>query len=250
MQEDMDTAPQSRSGDITLLEKMRRQITNGRYGPGDLIPELTLAEEFGVSRTPIREALKQLQNEGLVEIRPRVGTFVRQPTRREIVELFELKESLEGLAAGLLARRGRVRELETLERNLMDSDRAAAEGDSQAYAELVHEFHWTLVRGADNRKLYETYERLMNQLAYHRIVVNTVARPERLKASDNEHHSVVEAIKSKDALDAEFTMRNHVRASSQAALRPIDEPQPARPGSIDDDTQENRRVEGGELRAC
>src|SRR5688500_10178007 len=100
--------------DLPLLERLRRLVTSGTYPPGDPMPELVLAQEFGVSRTPIREALKQLENEGLVEIRPRVGTFVRTPTRREIVELFQLKESLEGLAANLLARRGPTSELATL----------------------------------------------------------------------------------------------------------------------------------------
>ncbi|WP_129358656.1 MULTISPECIES: GntR family transcriptional regulator [Micrococcaceae] len=242
MQEAMENPTQSTGVEVPLLEKVRRQVINGRYGPGDLIPEIVLAEEFGVSRTPIREVLKQLQNEGLVEIRPRVGTFVREPTRREIVELFELKESLEGLAASLMARRGRVPELETLERNLEASDVAASEGNSQSYAELVHEFHWTLVRGADNRKLYETYERLMNQLAYHRIVVDTVTRPGRLKASDNEHHAVVEAINRKDALDAEFTMRNHVRASSQAALAPTDYPRLTEAGALDNTEEHSPTV--------
>lgn len=223
--------------DVPLLEKIRRQVVTGRYGPGELIPELTLAEEFGVSRTPIREVLKQLQNEGLVEIRARVGTFVRQPTRRELVELFELKESLEGLAAGLLARRGRVRELDALERNLEASDVAAVQSDSRSYADLVHEFHWTLVRGADNRKLYETYERLMNQLSYHRVVAETVARPGRLKASDNEHHAVIEAVKRKDALGAEFAMRNHVHASSQAALAPVELPAERDPSDLELDSE-------------
>ena len=233
-----------------VFEQLERDILSGKYPQGEVLSELRLSGELGVSRTPIREALQQLQSEGLVEVVPRVGTFVRQPSRREVVELFQLKSVLEGLGAQLLAQRGRVAETELLQANLADSEAAVRAGDMERYAQLVHEFHGLIVQGADNHRLAAHYSSLMNQLAYHRIVVNTVARPERLKASDNEHHSVVEAIKSKDALDAEFTMRNHVRASSQAALRPIDEPQPARPGSIDDDAQENRRVEGGELRAC
>lgn len=184
------------------------------------MPEIALSQEFGVSRTPIREALKQLQNEGLVEIQPRVGTFVRRPTTREIVELFQVKESLEGLAAGLLARRGAVAEVATLERNVELSDEAVAAGDAEAYGRLVHEFHQTIVHGADNAKLSEHYERLMNQLAYHRIVQRTLGQQGRLADSDREHHLILEAIRSKDHVGAEFAMRNHVDASSRAALRP------------------------------
>lgn len=210
--------------DLPLLDRLRQAIVGGTYEPGEIMPELALAEEFSVSRTPIREALKQLQNEGLVEIRPRVGTFVRVPTRREIAELFQLKESLEGLAANLMARRGDTPELRTLERITNESDTDAADKDSESYALHVHDFHWTLVLGADNDKLVEHYRRLMNQLAYHRIVLRTVTRPGRISASNNEHRVVVEAIRGKDAMGAELAMRQHVHASSQVALLTEDFP--------------------------
>ncbi|MGP9722464.1 GntR family transcriptional regulator [Corynebacterium sp. AOP40-9SA-29] len=204
--------------DLTLHERIRARIASGEFAPGDQIPETSLAEEYGVSRTPVREALKALQMIGLVEIRPRVGTFVRAPTRREIIELFQLKESLEGLAANLMAQRGRVAELDVLERNVLDSDDAARDGDSDRYARLVSEFHWTLVRGADNEKLYETYGWLMNQLAYDHLVKKTVTDPQRLTESDREHHDVLAAIRDKDPYGAEMAMRAHVGASSRAAL--------------------------------
>jgi DNA-binding GntR family transcriptional regulator len=201
----------------TLLDKLRKLVLSGEYPPGAPLPELFLAEEFEVSRTPVREALKQLENEGLVEIRPKVGTFVRIPTRREIAELFQLKESLEGLAANLLATRGPVPELDVLRRNVETSESAERRGDSVRYAELVHEFHWAIVKGADNSKLAEHYGRLMNQLAYHRIVLETVERPARMRASVREHRSVLEAILDKDPAGAELAMRSHVHASSRAA---------------------------------
>lgn len=202
----------------SFLDQVRARILSDGYAPGDMIPETALAESFGVSRTPIREVFKQLQLEGLVEIRPRVGTFVRQPTRREIVELFQLKESLEGLAAGLMARRGDIPELGDLASNVEGSISAAKLGDTEGYAVLVHEFHWTLMRGADNDKLVEAYERLMHQLAYHRIVVQAVSRPGRLVRSAQEHEAVFTAIREKDWFGAEAAMREHVNASSRAAL--------------------------------
>ncbi|WP_255470841.1 MULTISPECIES: GntR family transcriptional regulator [unclassified Pseudarthrobacter] len=201
-----------------LLDRIRRLVLGGDFPPGAVVPEAFLAQEFEVSRTPIREALKQLQHEGLVEIRPKVGTFVREPTRREIIELFQLKESLEGLAASLLARRGEVQELSILRRNLEESEMTSLTHDTDAYARLVHEFHWTIVRGSDNRKLVEHYERLMNQLAYQRLVLRTVEHPGRLEASTREHRAVLEMIEHKDPFGAESAMRNHVHASSREAL--------------------------------
>ncbi|GAA1806163.1 GntR family transcriptional regulator [Agromyces neolithicus] len=204
-----------------LLDRLRKLVLSGEFPPGAPLPELFLAQEFNVSRTPIREALKQLENEGLVEIRPRVGTFVRQPTRREIVELFELKGGLEGLAAGLFARRSSGPELDVLRRNVEASAAAVRRGDRTRYAALVHEFHNALIAGADNRKLSEHYERLMNQLAYHRLVLKSVDQPGRLGFSLKEHESIVAAIEARDHVSAEFTMRQHVEASSATVLRAL-----------------------------
>src|SRR5687767_5603672 len=110
-----------------VIAEMRRRIISGELSAGVNLSELALAEDFGVSRTPVREALKQLQTEGLVEIRPRVGTFVTAPSRREITELFEMKELLEGAAARLLAHRGNVPELDLLRDNLREEDEAVAQ---------------------------------------------------------------------------------------------------------------------------
>lgn len=204
--------------DRTLLSQLRSRVLDGSYSPQEIIPEQALAETFGVSRTPVREALKQLENEGLVEIRPRVGTFVRYPTRREIIELFQVKESLEGLAASLVAQRAPVPELDKLRQNLSGSSAAILEEDSDTYARLVHEFHWTLVLGSQNQKLIEHYDRLMNQLTYHSLVLETVSVPGRIQQSVHEHEAVVAAIAAQDAMGAELAMRNHVHASSRVVL--------------------------------
>ncbi|GAA1088119.1 GntR family transcriptional regulator [Nocardiopsis composta] len=201
-----------------VVQELREAIISGVYQPEAALSEVALAEVYGTSRTPIREALKQLQVEGLVEIRPRVGTFVRRPSRREVVELFQIKEMLEGLGARLLARRGRVAELDLLDENLLQARRAVQEQDAEAYARLVHEFHDLIVRGADNTRLLDHYRQLMNQLAYHRLVVSTLSRPGRLGASLDEHRGVVEHIREKDGFGAELAMRDHVRASEREVL--------------------------------
>jgi DNA-binding GntR family transcriptional regulator len=201
-----------------VIAEMRRRIISGQVPSGANLSELALADEFGVSRTPVREALKQLETEGLVEVRPRVGTFVTTPSRREITELFEMKELLEGAAARLLAQRGRVPEVEQLEENLRQADRAVARDDRARYAELVQEFHDLLIVGADNSKLGAHYRMLMNQLAYPRLVTTSLAQPGRPLQSDREHHNVLELIVAKDGDSAERVMREHVRASRRALL--------------------------------
>ena len=201
-----------------VISEMRRQIIAGEVEPGGLISELALSDQFGVSRTPVREALKQLQTEGLIKIQPRVGTFVAAPSRREITELFEMKELLEGAAARLLAQRGRVAELDQLEENLRQADRAVADDNRALYAELVHEFHDLLISGADNIKLADHYRTLMNQLAYPRLVMTSLSQPGRPSQSDREHHNVLDLIIAKDGDSAERVMREHVRASRRALL--------------------------------
>jgi DNA-binding GntR family transcriptional regulator len=205
-----------------VIAEMRRRIINGELAPGESLSEIALAEAFGVSRTPVREALKQLQTEGLVEIRPRVGTFVTTPSRREINELFEMKELLEGAAARLLANRGRVPELERLEKNLVEADAAVARNDRDTYAMLVQEFHDVLMAGADNAKLEAHYRMLMNQLAYARLVTTSLSQPGRVLQSDQEHHRVVDLIAAKDGDSAERVMREHVRASRRALMAGLD----------------------------
>lgn len=201
-----------------IVEQLRDAIIRGDYEPGSSLSEVTLAELYGTSRTPIREAVQQLQSEGLVEVVPRVGTFVRTPSRRELVDLFELKTALEGLGAQLLAQRGRVSETDLLQANVADSEAAVEAGDTQRYADLVHDFHALVIQGADNRQLTTHYESLMNQLAYHRIVVNTLQHPGRLHASLEEHRTVLERILNKDGFGAEAAMRDHVRSSEREAM--------------------------------
>jgi DNA-binding GntR family transcriptional regulator len=216
----------SRNGSVQarLIAEVRRRIIMGEIEPGINISELALAEEFGVSRTPVRETFKQLQTEGLIEIRPRVGTFVTTPSRREIIELFEMKELLEGAAARLLAQRGRVPEIDQLEENLRHADEAVAGDDRSRYADLVEEFHDLLIRGADNSKLKSHYRTLMNQLAYSRLVHTSLSQPGRPLQSEREHHDVLDLIIEKDGDSAERVMREHVRASRQALLAGLSSP--------------------------
>src|SRR5699024_8053967 len=218
MQDRLSDADQRSPADKqqTLLSQLRHRILDGSYSPEEVIPEQALAEAFEVSRTPIREALKQLENEGLVEIRPRVGTFVRYPTRREIIELFQVKESLEGLAAQLLARRTPTVDLHKLKQNLHESSQAIALDNAETYARLVHDFHWTLMLGSQNQKLIEHYDRLMNQMTYHRLVLETIAVPGRLRQSRTEHAAVVAAREYRDSMGAEITMRKHAHTSTRA----------------------------------
>jgi DNA-binding GntR family transcriptional regulator len=213
-----ETASETQSMQLMVADRLRARIIAGELETGVGLSEIALAAEYGVSRTPVREALKQLQTEGLVEIRPRVGTFVSTPTRSDMVELFQMKEILEGAAARLFAARGEIPELVALRANVARSDEAVARDDVDGYTELVGEFHDLIVRGSGNRKLRTHYTMLMNQLAYPRLVATSLSRPGRLVESDAEHGRVLAIITAKDESTAERLMREHVRASQDALL--------------------------------
>lgn len=201
-----------------IVQMLRTRIAEGDLLPGAFLSEGQLADEFGVSRTPVREALKRLQAEGIVKIRPRVGSFVTAPSRKEILELFKVKEILEGAAAGMFAARGDAMELEALRENIHRSEAAISDDDIAQYETLVHEFHDIIIRGAGNEKLYEHYRTLMNQLRYGRFVDLSLNRTGRAGESEHEHEQVFRAINDRDELTAERLMRAHVRASQHALI--------------------------------
>ncbi len=192
---------------------LRNAIVSGEFELGEKLSETALAQRLGVSRTPVREALKQLQQEGLVEIIPRVGTCVTKPTEKEIVELFKLKESLEGLAAGLMAERGDIPERTELIRAFKSMEEAVGKGNIDGYVEANDRFHEAILKGSGNSKLLYHFNLLINQLPYKRFVYLTLGQPERLQKSVEEHRKIVEVIQNQDIQGAEQLMREHVKAS-------------------------------------
>lgn len=202
-----------------LVDRLRAYLFTEEAVASAPFSEAHLAAMFGVSRTPVREALKQLQIEGLVDVRPKVGTFLLDPTPRELIEVFALKEVIEGLAARLLAARGHVSEIDDLYENVTRSKSAVANVDGETYSTLVLEYHTTIVRGADSSLLAEHYLRLMNRLAYRRTVARALAaHPARMAHSVGEHEQILSLVRDKDQHGAEAAMRRHVRATAAEAL--------------------------------
>lgn len=196
-----------------VVNAIRTAIVTGEYEPGRKLSESNLSKFYGVSRTPIRESLKQLEREGLVEIIPRVGTCVSKPTETELTELFTVKESLEGLAAGQLAKNMDPKIIERLEKIIQDMDSAVENKENSLYVEANQNFHSTILEGANNSKLTYLLNLLLNQLPYQQYVHLSIEVPNRLEKSLEEHHSILRAIKSGDSEKAEKVMRKHVKAS-------------------------------------
>ena len=201
---------------------IREAIVTGEYEPGQKLSETALSDHFQVSRTPIREALKQLEREGLVEIIPRVGTCVTKPTEKELRELFTMKEVMEGLAAGLFAERGDTDEIEKVRQAVANMEKALRTSDNKLYVEANSIFHDTILEGANNSKLSFMLNLLLNQIPYTGYVYITIGDPVRREKSLREHQAVLVAIEKGDRLEAEKAMREHVRASGEELKRDIE----------------------------
>jgi DNA-binding GntR family transcriptional regulator len=198
-----------------VAERLRQLIFSGSLAPGAWIDERALVERFGISRTPLREALKVLHSEGLVRLTPRRGSFVAgELTPQDLDEIFPLMALLEGLCALEAVRKATpedVRRLEALHDRL---ERLAAAGDVDRYYEHNYAFHEAVQELAANPWLSRTVSELRRFL---RLLRGRQLRvPGRMEASLAEHRRFMEALVRRDAEEAERVMRAHLMAQRAA----------------------------------
>lgn len=189
-------------------------IAAGRLNAGDRLDEQALADRFGVSRTPVREALRHLEALGVVQVRPRMGTIVASFTISQIVEMFEVMAELESLCARLAARRMSPQDKEQLLRCHTACGEAAQMGEVNAYYRENVVFHGIIYAGAHNGYLLEQTKRLQSLLAaYRRYQLRLKGR---ISASYTEHDAIVQAIIDGDAEAASALMHRHVNIQGDA----------------------------------
>lgn len=199
--------------DQVLLE-LRRRIVDADYRPGERLTEERLAEDFGVSRNPVREALRVVEAEGFVEVQPRRGAVVATPDEATMRDMFAVRVLLEPLAARLAAERATDEELRSL-RGLLDLARAATEDDDYGrVAELNTALHARVVELSGNRWLMQF------SLAMYRHVhwVFRLGAPIRAVHSWKEHVRLVEALERREPDAAERAAAEHVLAAQHAAI--------------------------------
>ena len=198
-----------------VRERIREAIRAGRYGPGERIREAEVAAWLQVSRTPVREALRRLETEGLLTFESWRGVVVADLDRQQVGELYAMREVLEGAAARLAARHIDDCEIECLEL-LLERAEAAAE-DPEALAAINRQLHETIYSAAHNRYLTQTLEQLRNALALLR--GTTFALPGRAETAAAEHRAIVKAIRERAPEAAEAAARAHIAAAQRARLR-------------------------------
>lgn len=209
MSDDQDT-PQGQSAYRQILS----EIQHGRLLPGARLRETELAGRLGISRTPVREAIRQLESEGLVTHLPRQGATVRGLDHAEVIELYEMRAVLEGMAARLAARMALPVEIEELE--ALNAQLAVA-GRGAPAQEANRLFHRTLIDAARNRYLLRSVNGLQKTLLI--LGPTTLAESERQENAVTEHAQVIAALIARDGDEAERAMRRHVEAALKARIR-------------------------------
>ncbi|GAB4165290.1 MAG: GntR family transcriptional regulator [Rhodocyclaceae bacterium] len=198
-------------------EVLRARIHAGALLAGERLDEAGLAAELGISRTPLREALKILSAEGLLKIEPRRGCFVAELSLADLAEIFPIMAMLEGRVAYEAAGHARAQDLERLEALHAKLEKYAAAGDIDRYYEINFQFHAALQRVAGNRWLEHLIGdlRALLRLSRHR----SLGLEGRLKASLAEHRALMKALRARAAAKAEEVMRAHLMAQLTALQR-------------------------------
>jgi len=206
---------------IQIYKALAEQIINGEFGPGDKLEEQALAERFNASRTPVREALRELAARGLVNLVPRRGGVVASIGIEELADMLEAEAELEALCARMAAQRMSMLEKKQLEALHLDATAVAGSGDEVGYLAANKRFHDLICAGTHNTTLAQTVRHLRDRLAPFRQTQSGVER--RFEVSHGEHQAIVSAILAGDADAAGAAMLGHNARLSTNALRRVRE---------------------------
>jgi len=200
-----------------VAERLRQRIFAHEMTPGTWIDEQKLAEQYGISRTPLREALKVLASEGLVQLKPRRGCYVTEISRQDLDDIFPLMALLEGRCAADAVSRARpaeIRELKSIHETL---ESAARDGRIDAFFEANQAFHKRIQELANNRWLLSVIQDLRKVLKLSRL--HSLSLEGRLQQSLDEHRAIMAAFEAGDAIKAEQLMHDHLLSGREALVK-------------------------------
>ena len=196
-----------------VAEQLRQRIFRRELEPGSWIDELKIAEDFGISRTPLREALKVLAAEGLVTMKVRRGAYVTEMSEKDLRDVYHLLSLLESDAAGVVAERATPEQQQTL-RDL-HAELESAAGNREAFFSVNERFHMALLDMADNRWRSQMVADLRKVMKLNRH--NSLFKQGRIEDSLSEHRAILDAMLSRDAEGTRRAMQAHFAQGLQAA---------------------------------
>lgn len=214
-----------------ILENIRDAIISGSLKAGSRVSEPELAERYGISRTPIREAFRQLESEGYLTVIPRRGAVVSEFSEKDVEEFYAIKSILEGYAARRACEKLTDKELGRLQAINDRLSELAEHNDIKTFFKIHGDFHDTFIKAADNEKLRDLINSLVTR--FQRLRLTSLSMPGRMRISVQEHEKIIEAFRSRDAESAEALVRKNAEyggrvlmdgglGASQAAMLQID----------------------------
>jgi len=214
-----------------ILENIRDAIISGSLKAGSRVSEPELADRYGISRTPIREAFRQLESEGYLTVIPRRGAVVSEFSQKDVEEFYAIKSILEGYAARRACEKLTEKELGRLQAVNDRLAELAEHNDIKTFFRVHGDFHDMFIKAADNEKLRELISSLVTR--FQRLRLMSLSLPGRMRISVQEHEKIIEAFRNKDAETAETLVRKNAEYggrvlmdgglnASQAAMLQID----------------------------
>ena len=191
-----------------VFHRLREDILSGKYKENEELREVAIGEELGVSRTPVREAFRQLELEGLIQIVPNKGAYVTGITAKDVKDIYMIRSSLEGMCARLATQNITPEQLEELEENVYLASFHASKGHMEQMAELDNRFHHILYEACDSKMLENLLQHFHQYVI--RIRKKTLSTKERGIASNEEHRKIMEAIKAGDSVKAQQAATVHM----------------------------------------
>ena len=201
-----------------VFNTLRDAILTGKLLPGERLMENQLAEKLGVSRTPVREALRMLELENLVELVPRKGAQVLDMSEKDIVNILEVRSALEGLATSVACKKMTKEDLQQLKNMEVDFEKAVAENDVEHFVDIDEDFHDLIFAATENDKLINIFRNLRIQLYRYRMA----------QAKNNEtsmstivahHRSIIRAIENHDGEEGASIAQGHIKYQTESILR-------------------------------
>ena len=201
-----------------IVETVRSAIVNGQIPAGTRVAEPELADRFGISRTPIREAFRQLESEGFITVVPRKGAVVASISEKDISDFYDLKMVLEGYAARLAAKTLTEKDLARMETLNRQIEAAAAKKDLRKVMLLHNDFHDVFLVACGNERLHSIVQNLVMQFQRFRLIL---AMPGKIEGSIRQHRDIIEAFRKGDPDLAEELVRKNALYGKNLLLREL-----------------------------
>jgi DNA-binding GntR family transcriptional regulator len=204
-----------------VYDLLKGELIKFEFRPGQLLSEKEIISKFKLSRTPVRNALSRMERDGIIEIIPRKGAFIKFLSIKDVVEIFQVRKALEGLAAYLAADHVVLEDLRVFEDYYLRAIQNSSDENPQEVSDFGIRFHEFIIHCADNQRIKDILKGLRVQLEISRIFFlhqNSRTEPSRTIQSIKEHLEIIEALKSRDGELAERRMKDHIANAEKHTL--------------------------------